>query len=596
LKAGAIESKLTTEELVSRVFLSHARQDVDAAKSLAESISRAGHDVWWDRQLQAGSRFAAEIDHQLKQAQAVVVLWTAASVESAWVQDEAVEGRDSGTLVPVALNSIKPPLGFRQFHTIDLSFNHGKPATEGLDQVLAAIGRLCEGDLPGDTLQSRPIRSSLETASVCVLPFINMSGEPEQEYFSDGITEDIITDLSKVSALSVVPRNTAFRFKAQLVDTKELADKLGVTHILEGSVRKAGNRLRISAQLIDGKADDHLWADRFDREITDIFAIQDEISKAIVDALQVRLRPHEKTAIETRGTTSVDAYDLYLMGRQQWIGGTFGDIRRAKAIVRFCRQATRLDAAYAEAWALMALAQAELHFWHGKEENALPAAEKALKIKPQLAEAHCVRARYLEENDEQEAANAEMQQALSLNPQSWEVNREAGRMLFRHKHVRESIPLLEKAVSLMDTDWQDAALLITCYKSTGDEAGLRKAARRALERAEREVASDPTNAAALAMGTVPLAILGDQSRARDWVRRALLLDPENLSLRYYLACALSALADVSGAIKILQPYFERVRGRAQLRHLEVDDDLAALREDPRFEPMLASAKQRLGMT
>lgn len=582
---------------MSRIFLSYAREDLDAAKSLAEVISQAGHDVWWDRHLHAGSRFAAEIDHQLKQAEAIVVLWTAASIESAWVQDEAVEGRDSERLIPVALGSIKPPLGFRQFHTINLPSTNENLAGEGIDEVLKAISRVCLPEARGQTPSPNATCPAQRKASICVLPFINMSGEPEQEYFSDGITEDIITDLSKVSALSVVSRNTAFRFKARLIDVKELAQSLGVSHILEGSVRKAGNRLRITAQLIDGSAGDHLWADRFDRELTDIFAIQDEISKAIVDALQVQLRPQEKTAIGIRGTSTVDAYNLYLMGRQQWISGTFGDVRRAEAIVRFCREATLLDSNYAEAWALMALAQAELQFWHGKDENALPAAERALEIKPQLPEAHCVKARYLEEMGAQEEANREIEQALNLDPESWEVNREAGRMLFRHGRVGEAIPLLEKAVSLMDTDWQDAGLLITCYKAVRDEAGLRRAARRALDRAEREVANDPTNAPALAMGTVPLAILGDEGRAREWRRRALLLDPDNLSLRYYLACALAqGLADTDAAIEILQPYFERVKGKAQLRHLEVDDDLEPIRDDPRFQEMLASAKQRLGMS
>ena len=132
---------------------------------------------------------------------------------------------------------------------------------------------------------------------------MNMSGDPEQEYFSDGITEDIITDLSKVSALSVVARNTAFTFKGHTVDVKEVAQSLGVDHVLEGSVRKAGNRVRITAQLIDGKAGDHLWADRYDRDLTDIFVIQDEISKEIVRALRLRLLPEEEQAIEAAGPT-----------------------------------------------------------------------------------------------------------------------------------------------------------------------------------------------------------------------------------------------------------------------------------------------------
>ena len=149
-----------------------------------------------------------------------------------------------------------------------------------------------------------------------MLPFANMSGDAEQEYFSDGISEDITTDLSKVSALEVVARNTAFTFKGRSVDICEIARTSSVSHVLEGSVRKAGGRVRISAQLIDGTTGRHLWADRFDRELTDIFALQDEISNAIVQALKVKLLPEEKEAIENRGTTNPEAYDLYLIARQ----------------------------------------------------------------------------------------------------------------------------------------------------------------------------------------------------------------------------------------------------------------------------------------
>ncbi len=402
---------------MSRIFLSYARDDVDAAKQLAEGIAEAGHDVWWDRHLHAGSRFTDEIDRALKDAEAVVVLWSDASVRSAWVQDEAAEGRDSGRLVPVAIGTAKPPLGFRQFHTINLGEWDGHGHPERLDELLDAIDRTGKSDARQDKPSDSGATKTRANASICVLPFVNMSGEPEQEYFSDGISEDIITDLSNVSALSVVARNTAFMFKGQSLDVKEVAQKLGVTHVLEGSVRKAGNRVRISAQLIDGGKGDHLWAARYDRDLTDIFEIQDEISKAIVGALQVRLLPQEKSAIESRGTSIVEAYNIYLMARQQWVSGNFGEPRRDEAIVRLCRQATVLDPNYAHAWALMALAQAELRFWHAKNEDPLPAAERALEIDPKLAEAHCVKARYFEDEGRAEEAERQIKTALELNPE-----------------------------------------------------------------------------------------------------------------------------------------------------------------------------------
>ena len=229
--------------------------------------------------------------------------------------------------------------------------------------------------------------------------------------------------------------------------------------MLEGSVRKAGNRVRITAQLIDGAKGDHIWAARYDRDLTDIFEIQDEISKAIVDALKVKLLPAEKKAIESRGTSDVEAYSLYLMARQQWISGTVGNPRREESIIRLCHQATLLDPDYAEAWALMAIAQLELRFVHGRDESALAAAERALEINPALPEAHCIKARYLEEEGKTEEAERQIRTALKLGPDSWEVNREVARMLFRHARIQEAIPYFEKAASLMETDWHNPLML-----------------------------------------------------------------------------------------------------------------------------------------
>ena len=581
---------------MAKVFLSYAREDAGAAKQLAKCIGDAGHQVWWDHQIEGGSRFSTEIDRELKNCDAVVVIWTKASIESPWVQDEAAEGRDAGRLVPVILGTDKPPLGFRQFQSIDFGSWDGEsepPALEALVRAIAQKG----GEPEPAPVSGRPAakRSSRQT-SICVLPFANMSGDPEQEYFSDGITEDIITDLSKVSALSVVARNTAFTFKGQSLDVKEVAEKLGVDHVLEGSVRKAGNRVRITAQLIDGKKGDHLWADRYDRDLTDIFTIQDEISKEIVRALRLRLLPEEEQAIENRGTDNAQAYNLYLMARQQWIWGSWGNSRRDEAIVRICRQAVTFDPDYAEAWALMALAQAELRFWHGKEEDPLAAAERALQINRRLAEPHCVMVRILEGENRQDEADKELAEALRLGPDSWEVNRETARLMFRRDKMVDAIRYFEKASQLMDTDFHSCLMLQTCYLGTGDETAALESARRTLERAEVALAKDPTNGAALAAGASSLIMIGEVERAKDWLQRALLLDPENLMVRYNVACSLTFRnSDLDGALELLEPYFERIDSPGQIRHAEIDPDMDSLRDNPKFKSMLAGAKERLGM-
>ena len=579
---------------MARIFLSYAREDVESAKKLAEAVGRAGHDVWWDRHIQGGSRFTTEIDRALKDAEVVIVLWTDASVESAWVQDEAAEGRDTGRLVPVSLNGCRAPLGFRQFHTVALGWDaDGSP--KPMDELLQALEKTAGTTSAASAAAKKAEAQAPAVTSICVLPFVNMSGDPEQEYFSDGITEDIITDLSKVSALLVIARNTAFTFKGKVMDVKDVARALDVTHVMEGSVRKAGDRVRITAQLIDSKTGGHVWADRYDRDLTDIFAIQDEISKAIVAALQLKLLPTERKAIETRGTTNVEAYNLYLMARQQWITGDYSDVRRDESIVRICNQAVSFDPDYAQAWALMALAQAELRLEHGKDLDALAAAEHALSINANLAEAHCVKARLLEEMGEQAEANQEIQEALRLDPEAWEVNREAARLMFRQGRIRDAIPHFDKAASLMPGDWHSPMVVMTCYQSIGDEDSMIRAARISIERAEKALAKDPANTQLLAAGANALAILGEDRRARDWIERALLLDPDNSVTRYNLACALVVrLNDSERAIEVLGPYFEQVIPN-RIKHLESDPDMDPIREDPRFKHMLAGAKQRLGI-
>jgi adenylate cyclase len=579
---------------LARIFLSYAREDVDSAKQLAAVIGHAGHDVWWDRHIHGGSRFTAEIDRALKSADVVMVLWTGASVESAWVQDEAAEGRDTGRLVPVSLNGCRPPLGFRQFHTVELGAWNGTGEPLQIDDLLESITNTAGTSTAAQSPEKPAEQQAQRQISICVLPFVNMSGDPEQEYFSDGITEDIITDLSKVSALLVIARNTAFTFKGKVMDVKEVARALDVTHVLEGSVRKVGDRVRITAQLIDAATGGHVWADRYDRDLTDIFAIQDEISKAIVAALRVKLLPAEKKAIEARGTSSVEAYNLYLMARQQWTEGSLGDVRRQETIVRICQQALSFDPNYAQAWALMALAQSQLRFWHGMDVDPEQAAERALAINPNLAEAHCVKAHLFEEQGQKDKARGEIETAIRLDPESWEVNREAARLLFRQRRVPEAIPYFEKAAALAESDWHNAGMLISCYREVGDAEQLKRAAQRTVERTEKAIAKDPSNATVLASGAVALAVIGENQRAKDWIDRALLLDPENNIMRYNLACALTTeLNDPDRAIKVLEPYFKTTLGVTHVRHAEADPDLDSLREDPRFKEMLHDARQRL---
>jgi adenylate cyclase len=430
--------------------------------------------------------------------------------------------------------------------------------------------------------------------SICVLPFANMSGDVEQEYFSDGISEDIITDLSKVSALDVSARNTSFQFKGKSVDIPQIARQLKVSHVLEGSVRKAGGKVRITAQLIDGISGNHVWAERYDRDLNDIFALQDEISEAIVKALKLKLLPEEKKAIERRGTNSVEAYNLYLMARQYAVEGNIGDRRGTEAIIRLCGRAIEIDAGYAGAWALMARGQMDQRYrFGGTSDGGLAAADKAIMLDANLADAHAVKARVLFEDGHAEQAAAEIALALRLDPEAWEVNDQAAILSFRQQRLEDAARYFEKATALAETDFSSPAMLITCYTALGNTDAVRRAAKIAVERAEKAIAQDRSNGAALSYGAVALAVLGQAERAKEWIARALLVDPENMNMRYNFACTLAAyLKNADAALDMLGPVLEKMAA-GYLSHVKVDPDLDSLRNHPRYKAMIAAAEARL---
>jgi len=575
------------------VFISYGRSTEAQAHAIADGLRSCGFEVWRDDEIPANRAYSEVIEERLKSASAVVVVWSAEAAKSHWVRAEADQAREAGTLIQVTVDGVLPPLPFNQIQCADLSRWDGDTGSDAWKKVETTVTALVgKRDVAAGTGGEEEHRFF-----ICVLPFINMSGDPEQEYFSDGITEDIITDLSQISALSVVARNTSFSFKGSAQHVTKIARELNVTHVLEGSVRKAGGRVRINAQLIDGLAGDHIWAQRYDRDLTDIFEIQDEISKAIVEALQVKLLPKEKKAIEHRGTSSAEAYNLYLMAREHWITGSYGDARRAEMVIRICTQATGLDPSYARAWALMALAQTELRFWHGKAEDGLSTAERALALDPNIAEAHCVRARYLAEDGRFEEANAHIEAALGLDPDSWEANHDAAMLIFRQGRIKDSISYFERAAVLMDTDYHSELMLNCCYQAIGDKNAARRASERTIDRAEKVIAQDPMNGGALTAGGSALAALGDMNRAREWIDRAMLVAPDDLRARYNLACALAAqVNDTEGALKLLAPYFENVPTMTQVKHADVDPDLDPIRDDPRFQKMVANAKERLSTT
>ncbi len=586
------------------VFVSYARSDKALVAPLVAVIEAKGWSVWWDPAISPGQEFDGRIDAELDAAAAVLVAWTPTSVTSRWVRGEAREAAERGALVPVRFGGARLPIDVRAIHTTELDGWNEDPSHPACQELLRALGAMIDSQRASGGAQAAGAAAAAAPAvahaadkrpavGVCVLPFVNMSGEAEQEYFSDGISEDIITDLSKVSALFVVARNTAFTFKGKNVDVAQVVRQLKVSHVLEGSVRKAGGRVRITAQLIDGATGGHVWAERYDRDLNDIFALQDEISEAICNALKLKLLPEERKAIEQRGTDNVEAYNLYLMARQHYSTGHMSDARKSDTVIRLCRAAIEIDAEYARAWALMATAQRMRLYATGDGDDGSVAATRAIALDGNLAEAHAAKAGILAAAGDYTAARAELEVAFRLDGDSVDVHREAARLCFHEHRFEDAIRHWERVSTLIETDYATGPLLITCYTVLGDKEGLRRVAERTLARAEKVVSVEPDNGSA--MGTVVscLVSLGEIDRARESARRAVLIDPDNMSMRYNLACDLViGQGDFDLALELLGPVCAKM-GKERLEWLKSDPDFDPIRDDERFKTMIAAAERRL---
>ena len=444
-------------------------------------------------------------------------------------------------------------------------------------------------DAPSEQTSGAALAHPQEKPSIAVLPFINMSGDPEQEYFSDGITEDIITDLSKVSGLFVVARNTAFTYKGKSVEVQEVAKRLGVNFILEGSVRKAGSRVRVTGQLIDGKTGGHMWADRYDRDLTDIFAIQDEITHAIVEQLKVKLLPQEKKNIAQTPTDNVEAYTYYLRGRQ------FIE-RRSKAYYQLARQmfakAVELDPLYARAYAGMADCDSFL-FLHYHVDNVaiddiLATSAKALALDSDLAEAHASRGLALSLEKRYDEATEEFEQAIALDPHSFEGHYFYGRACFTQGKLERAAALFERVAEIKPDDYQALCLLIQIYRSLDRDADARSAARRGVERVERDLTLHPDNPRSAYLGAAALVALGENDRAREWLSRALAIDPHDIWTQYNAACIYTNLGDIERALDVLESVLPHAGYELKHGWIKHDSDLDPLRNHPRFQKILES--------
>jgi TolB-like protein/Flp pilus assembly protein TadD len=437
----------------------------------------------------------------------------------------------------------------------------------------------------------REVRVDLEAAplsvdrSIAVLPFTDMSPGHDQDYLCEGMAEEIMTALGKVKGLRVASRPAAFRLKAEGTAVGEIGERLNVGTILDGSVRKSGQRLRITVELIDAADGFRLWAERYDREMRDVFAIQDEIAERVVEALQVTLDAMERAALRTAAPPDADAYDFYLRGRKYFYKYDKRGITFARGLFD---RAIALDSKFARAWAGMADCSAYLYLYDGRNkselERALSAAAKAVELNPNSAEAYASLGTALSLSGKHEEAETAFQQAIQLNPDLFEARYFYARDCFARGKQEEAIREYEEASRVRPEDYQSPLLVAQSYDDLGRPDEAASSRRRGIALAAEHLELNPDDARALYMGANGLVALGEIDRGLEWAGRALDIEPRDSMVLYNVACVYSLAGKKDEALDCLERAIEA--GLTQKEWLVHDSNFDPVRGDPRFQTLL----------
>jgi len=427
--------------------------------------------------------------------------------------------------------------------------------------------------------------ASESAPSVAVLPFVNMSSDRENEYFSDGLAEELIAVLSKIEGLRVASRTSAFAFKGRNEDVRKIGEQLGVRTVLEGSVRKAGSRLRISAQLVNVTDGYQLWSETYDRQLEDLFAIQDEIARSIAQALRLILSEKDRRNLKRVVTGDVRAYEYYLRGRQ-----FFHQFRRKGFEVarQMFARAIEIDPAYALAYAGIADCRSLLYtYWDTTEANlreADAASLKALELAPQLAEAHLARGLAVSLKKQFDDARLEFETALRLDPSLFEAHYFYGRACLAQGRPDDAVRWFEAACALRPDDYRSEGHLVSLYLGLGRKAEAETAARHCLRVLEKHLELHPDDARAVYLGAVVWTQVGDTQRALEWAGQAMTMDPEEPLTLYNVACVYALQNQLEQALDCLeQAVSHGFRHKEWVQH---DADLTSLRGLARFDALL----------
>jgi TolB-like protein len=413
------------------VFVSYARTDKARVAPIVAALEANGWTVWWDPEITPGQEFDRQIAAELERAVTVLVVWTPNSVESRWVRGEARDGADRGILVPVRLGDVPLPIDFRAFHTTDLDDTNQPALSLRFPEVVRALGALIDraGPPRSATAHAPPApAASIATpgparVAICVLPFTNQGGDPAQQAFSDGITEDIITELSRWRLLAVRSRSASFRYRGDSTDIRVVARELDVRFVVAGSVRRMGERLRISVQLIDAATGNQVWAERFDRDQAEIFAVQDRVVQMIVSTLVGRVQVSDVERARRKPPTSLDAYECVLKGNAL----PWDDPQGEAEATRLFEKAIELDPEYGMAHGMLAMMRCaqwrnDPGYSNAALDEAYALARRAVELDDGESTCHSLLAQIYLYRRNFERALQHMRRSVEINPNNqWNV-------------------------------------------------------------------------------------------------------------------------------------------------------------------------------
>ena len=421
--------------------------------------------------------------------------------------------------------------------------------------------------------------------SIAVLPFRDMSRERDQQYFCEGIAEEIIAALSRVKGLRVASRMSSFHISADAGDARSIGRQLGVRTLLEGSVRKSGDRLRITVQLADSDKGYQLWSEAYDRDSSDIFTIQEEIARHVAESLEVSLTPKEQAALHKVPTRDLEAYDFYLRGRQYFYG--YGTRDMEYAIQLFTR-ATGCDSEFALAYAGLADCWSFIYLYADRNETVREQADwasaRAVELDPESAQAHASRAMVHSLSGRDAEADASFREALRLDSNLFEAHYFFARHCFAKGRVEEAVSLYDTAMQVRPDDFQCPLLVAQIYDDLGQKVKATEVRRSGVEKAERHLSLHPDDARALYMGANGLVAMGQHRRGKEWAERALALRPDDGMVLYNIGCIYSLVGAVEEALHCLERAVRH--GLTQRGWYEHDSNLDRLRQHPRFQQLL----------